>query len=234
MTRIYERIVSSAVATSPVEKKVNVGENADSMNEYRFRYIIPYAVNSLIKHTRRSIDTFQARLLARWWGIRLGKAAVFYGVPIFRKHPTGRITIGEHSIFRSAEWSNTIGLNRRCIISVSRDANIMIGDYCGFSATAIASVLSIEIGNRVICGANCTITDTDYHPLDPIARMRSEPAKTEPVVIEDDVWLGMNVIVLKGCRIGKGTVVASGSIVTHSLPENVLAGGIPARVLKEL
>jgi acetyltransferase-like isoleucine patch superfamily enzyme len=57
---------------------------------------------------------------------------------------------------------------------------------------------------------------------------------TSSIVIEDDVWLGMNVVVLKGCHIGRATVVAANSVVTHSLPAHVLAGGTPARVIKSL
>lgn len=150
------------------------------------------------------------------------------------KHPTGNIVIGNNAIFRSAEWSNSIGLNRRCVLSASRNARITIGNDCGFSATVITAADSIMIGDRVLCGANCTITDTDRHPVDPIERANHAQAKSRPVVIEDDVWIGMNVLVLKGCTIGKGTVVAANSVVTRSLPEKILAGGVPARVLKEL
>ena len=55
---------------------------------------------------------------------------------------------------------------------------------------------------------------------------------TRPVVIEDCVWIGANSIVLPGVRIGKGSVVAAGSVVTQNIPAMVLAGGIPAKTLK--
>jgi acetyltransferase-like isoleucine patch superfamily enzyme len=126
-----------------------------------------------------------------------------------------------------------VGLNRPCVLSVSRDASIVIGNNCGFSGTVIAAASSIHIGDRVLCGANCTIIDSDCHPLDATARANEEPAKAAPIVIEDDVWLGVNVVVLKGCRIGAKTVVAANTVVTHSLPGNVLAAGVPASVLRE-
>ena len=159
---------------------------------------------------------------------------MFCGIPIFRRHPTAHITIGEHSKFNSAEWSNTIGLNRRCVIAASRNATITIGLKCGFSGTVIAAASSITIGDRVMCGGNCTIVDTDRHPIDQVARARNEPPSSKPIIIEDDVFLSMNVVVLKGCSIGKGTVVAANSVVTGSLPPRVIAGGLPARVIRAL
>lgn len=154
--------------------------------------------------------------------------------PIIHKHPTGNLIIGNNAIFRSAEWSNTAGLNRRCVLSASRDAEVIIGNDCGFSSTVIAASDSITIGDRVLCGANCTIVDTDRHSVDPIHRTTHKQAKSKPVVIGDDVWLGMNVVILKGVEIGKGTSVAANSVVTKPLPPNILAAGTPANKIRDL
>jgi len=72
------------------------------------------------------------------------------------------------------------------------------------------------------------IMDTDWHWNDP----RTGP--NAPVEIGDNVWLGINVTVTKGVTIGENTLVAAGSIVTKSLPANVVAAGIPAKVIREL
>ena len=75
------------------------------------------------------------------------------------------------------------------------------------------------------------------HPLDPEARARGLPDSDDQVgdiVLEQDVWLATGVSVMPGVRIGRGTVVAAGSVVTRDLPPMVLAGGIPARVIREL
>jgi acetyltransferase-like isoleucine patch superfamily enzyme len=105
-------------------------------------------------------------------------------------------------------------------------ASILIGSGCGFSGTVVAAACNIVLGDRVRCGANTVITDTDWHWDDP----RSGGAC--PVVIEDDVWLGLNVIVLKGVTIGAGSIIGAGSVVTHSIPSGVIAAGNPARVVK--
>lgn len=114
------------------------------------------------------------------------------------------------------------------ISTITRKGRISIGDNCGFSGTVIASALSITIGNNVRCGANTLITDTDWHQDDP------RTGKDAPVIIEDNVWLGYGVKVLKGVTIGQGTLIGAGSIVTKSIPANVIAAGNPCKVIREL
>lgn len=198
--------------------------------KYSIRDFTPYIFNTAYRRFCQTKDTGLSRLSAYWWKLRLGKKVQFFGRPIFWRHPTATITIGDHCIFRSSEWSNSIGLNRRCFISACKGAEIKIGTSSGFSGAVIAATSSISIGNRVLLGGNCTILDTDRHPIDPLARMNREKVISRPVVIEDDVFLGMNVVVLKGCKIGRGSVVAANSVVSSSLPPGVIAGGIPAKV----
>lgn len=202
--------------------------------KYPVRDYVPHATSIILDRLREKICTLLANALCGWWGVQVGKGVRFYGMPIIRRHPTARITIGDNCDIRSAEWSNTIGLNRRSVLSVRRGGLVSIGDNCGLSGTVVSSSKSIVIGDRVLCGGNCTIVDTDRHPLGPVARARNEPAESVSIKIEDDVFLSMNVVVLKGCSIGKGTVVAANSVVTSSLPAGVIAGGVPARVIRAL
>ena len=60
-----------------------------------------------------------------------------------------------------------------------------------------------------------------------------EPPSADPVVIEDNVVIGANAVVLEGVRIGKGSVVAAGAVVTENIPENVVVAGMPARIIKK-
>ena len=85
-----------------------------------------------------------------------------------------------------------------------------------------------NIGNAVRCSDNASIDGSVWHPNDPRC---GEPA---PVIIEDNVWLGLNVIVLKGVTIGKNSVIGAGSVVTRNIPANVIAAGNPCRVIKDL
>lgn len=173
------------------------------------------------------------RIDAAWWGVGLGAGCRFYGRPMFRRHPGCVIRIGGGCQFRSAFFANPLGINRPCLISaIGKQSRVLIGSGCGFSGTVIAAVDSIQIGNRVLCGANTTITDTDSHTLNPQRRL--DEGETAPVVIEDNVWLGLNVLVLKGVTIGRDSVIGAGSIVTRSIPPGVVAAGQPARVLRHL
>ncbi len=173
--------------------------------------------------------SFWAKTTAWWWGIELDQDCLFQGQPRFRRHPGSSISVGARCKFNSSPLSNYIGINRPCILATLKEgANIEIGSNSGFSGTVIGCAKEIVIGDHVMCGANTLITDTDWHSDDP----RSGPDK--PVRIENGVWLGVNVTVLKGVTIGENTLVAAGSVVVDSLPANVVAGGVPAKVLKQI
>ena len=137
--------------------------------------------------------------------------------------------VGAGSEFRSARWSNQVGLDRPCMLStLAEGAAIVLGRGVGMSGTVLGAARGITLGDGVLCGANCTITDTDWHALDAAERAAGARAPASPVVIEPGVWLSMNVTVLKGVTIGAGTVVAAGSVVSRSLPAGVIAAGSPA------
>lgn len=190
---------------------------------------LPHMVECLRRIAIKRWHTFWARSAARWWGVGLGPGCEFNGCPRFRPHPRSTITIGAGCMFNSSPVSNLIGVNRPCIIStLSEGARVHIGPNCGFSGTVIGCASEIVLGENVRCGANTLITDTDWHPDDP----RSGP--DAPVEIGNGVWLGINVTVLKGVTIGENTLIGAGSVVTRSLPANVVAGGIPAKVLRPL
>ena len=173
--------------------------------------------------------TFCIYLLCYMKNIKLKKYIKFYGFAYFFRYPGSKINIHRHCIFRSKKKSNLIGINHPCYIStLTRTAIINIGKHSSFSSTVIGAFNSITIGVNVRCGANTLITDGDWHMNDP----RCEHPK--PVIIENNVWLGEGVKVLKGVIIGENSVIGAGSIVTKSIPPNVIAAGNPCKVIKEL
>ena len=111
--------------------------------------------------------------------------------------------------------------------------NLFLGNnvYANFNLTVVDDV-EIIVGNNVLFAPNCTLT-TANHPLNPELRGKGfQYAKK--IIIEDNVWLGSNVVVLPGVTIGKNSVIGAGSIVTKNIPANVLAMGIPCRVIREI
>jgi acetyltransferase-like isoleucine patch superfamily enzyme len=88
----------------------------------------------------------------------------------------------------------------------------------------------VVIGHNCMIGPNCYITDAD-HGTAAGRLVHEQPMKISEVCLGDDVWLGAGVTILPGVRIGSGTVVGAGAVVTKNLPDNVIAVGVPARVI---
>lgn len=117
-----------------------------------------------------------------------------------------------------------------------KDASVELGtgSHINNGFVAIAEHTLIRIGRNVLVGTNVEIYDSDFHGLHRDRRKVSDPSMARPVIISDDVFLGSNVKVLKGVTIGAGSVVANGSVVVSDIPANVIAAGIPARVLRSI
>ena len=177
---------------------------------------------------------FFLKIILKLKQVKLGENIRFYGWAHIIRHPLSTIKIGNNCEVRSSFLSNLIGINRPCLIATMRHyASIEIGDHCGLSGAVILAADKITIGNNVLIGANSLITDNDWHNTDP--KIRLEECKiTIPVRIENNVWLGVNSVVLKGVNIGENTVIAANSIVVKNIPANVIAGGNPCKVLKNI
>lgn len=167
------------------------------------------------------------KVILRLKGIKYGKGTKFYGIAKFKRAKSSMVIIGSNCIFRSKATSNLIGINRPCIISsMGKNSKLIIGNNCGFSGTVIGCFQEIKIGNNVLCGANTLITDGDWHQNDPRA------GENRPVIIENNVWIGEGVKILKGVTIGENSVIGAGSVVTKRIPANVVAAGNPCKVIK--
>jgi len=77
------------------------------------------------------------------------------------------------------------------------------------------------------------VMDSDFHDISPEKRIGGTP-KTGKVVIADNVWIGDRVTILKGSTIGRNSVVAAGAVVSGEFPANVVIGGVPAKVIREI
>jgi acetyltransferase-like isoleucine patch superfamily enzyme len=115
-----------------------------------------------------------------------------------------------------------LGTNDGGALAIGRDV------YINQGASVVASK-SITVGDRVRIGDYAAIHDSDYHAVSAVV-----PVRVQPIIVEDDVWVGRRAVIMPGVRIGKGSVVASGAVVTRSVPPRSLAAGVPARVIREL
>ena len=94
---------------------------------------------------------------------------------------------------------------------------------------------SITIGHDVVISERVVLRDSDNHKvcsLEDENMITDKQSVSAPIVINDHVWIGMNVTILKGVTIGEGSIVAAGSVVTRDVPAHCLAAGVPAKVLK--
>ena len=143
-------------------------------------------------------------------GLRLGANVLVYTWAEFSVEPAGEISVGDDSIL--------VGPIFMCAERIS-------------------------VGRRVLISYHVTIADCDFHPLDRAARRQDAlanahggdaslrpPLVSRPVAIEDDVWIGIGAIVLKGVRIGRGARVAAGAVVTRDVPDGATVAGNPARL----
>ena len=146
----------------------------------------------------------------------------------------GSIVVGEGTTFGFIEdadfWTSYVFLNPR-----NKDSKISIGKDCQICNhfTAVSEGPGIEIGDKVLVGSSVTVLDSDFHDISPEKRIGGTP-KTGKVVIADNVWIGDRVTILKGTTVGKNSVVAAGAVVSGEFPANVVIGGVPAKVIREI
>ena len=185
---------------------------------------------------RKNILILQNILFLIKYGNYFPYTEKIYGLPIISFITNKKIKIGKNLALISTLYFSEPGINHPMIIhTLKQDAELIIGDNVGISGGRICCANKVIIGYNVMFGANTFVTDTYFHPIDPLNRRdSSEKINTAPVIIEDNVFLGMNVIVLKGVKIGKNSIIAAGSIVTREIEENCIAAGIPARKIKNL
>ncbi|HTL58879.1 MAG TPA: acyltransferase [Candidatus Limnocylindrales bacterium] len=185
--------------------------------------------------------TLSAAPAGRWLdgalppNVILGSNTILKGDHAFQRFRAKRgsaLTIGTHCTMDGVHFA------------VGEAGRIEIGDYCYFCNVILLCEMELRIGNYVVAGWNTTLADTDFHPISPAARIqdaiacspasqaRARPAiPMRPVVIEDDVWMGPNVTILKGVRIGAGAFIEPGALITHDIPARARVLGNPAQVV---
>src|SRR5690606_22813629 len=145
-----------------------------------------------------------------------GNKVSIFGFPMIFLERGSQISVGKGVIFCSTSYFNEPGVNHPVMIRLlSENAKLVLGDRVGISGWGISVQEGFVLGDDVLLVTNTFITDTDFHPLDPEIRkvMRREFVTTKKVFIGDNVFIGMNSIILKGVTIGENSIVGAGSVV---------------------
>ncbi|MDR3710326.1 MAG: acyltransferase [Capsulimonadaceae bacterium] len=166
---------------------------------------------------------FFSSLRTIWWtllGARIGSGTIIPRLQMTWPH---QVRIGAHCIIEpdilfkhDGVWcpGSSIIVGERVFIGRSSEFNIREG---------------IRIGDDCLIASGCKFVDHDHSIQTDNGPMNKLPCPGSPIVIDEDVWLGVNVVVLKGVHIGKGAVVAAGAVVTKSIPPYEIWAGVPAR-----
>lgn len=145
----------------------------------------------------------------------------------------GRVHLGRCNL---GVWPSPYFLNGYIHIEArTATASVTIEDgvWINNNAVIISEKSEIHIKSNTLIGTGFTVYDSDFHNLDPSQRITGTH-KCKPVSIGKNVFIGSNVMIMKGSSIGDNSVIASGSIVTSAIPDNCIAGGIPARAIRKI
>ncbi len=175
-------------------------------------------------------------------------AIIAHGKCFVGKHRTSRISIRDGILFlnrnmsRPEPYTGVLKMQENSEINVDstfsfypghhlivmKNAKLNVGSGYINRNARIHCFKEISIGNNVSISENFTVWDSDVHIV-----IGSEDKTTQPVKIGNHVWIGNNVTVLKGVTIGDGAVISAGSLVNRDIPPGCLAGGVPAKVLRQ-
>jgi maltose O-acetyltransferase len=171
-------------------------------------------------------QTGRAVLLARWYlrgATKLGAKVRVWGKPNIQNW--GKMVIADRVRLVSTIATTELVVGGNGCLEIGESTFINYG--CSISAEK-----SVKIGPGCNIGTYVIIIDNNFHRLEP--ERRQERPESLSVCLEENVWLGARVIVLPGVRIGQGSVIGAGSVVTRSIPPRAVAAGVPARVVKNL
>ena len=177
------------------------------------------------------------RAVLRSYGVKFGPALKLGSAPYVRRHSAATIQIGRDVVILNELAQTGAGITHHTVLAaIEPGAKLLIGDGVGISGAVLFAMRHIEIGEKVMIGAGAVVYDNDFHPVGAADRRRNDRSKigVASVVIEPDVWLGARAMVLKGVRIGRGSVVAAGAVVVKDVPPWSIVAGVPARVVGQI
>lgn len=199
----------------------------------RYMYkAIKYSLILIMSHLYTT--NFKLHLMLN--GVKYGKGIrCCNSTPRLQINRNGYVHIGNYVIFNSYTEHSW---NSGCKLLVQKNAMLTIGDNSGMNGAMIYCNCKVVIGSHVKIGGGTRISDSNHHSLDYLARrdasIDSQTAVSAPIEIGNDVFIGANSYIGKGVTIGDRAIIAAGSVVVKSIPEDEIWGGNPAKFIKRL
>lgn len=163
-----------------------------------------------------------------WWrllGLRVGAGTLLPKIYITWPH---QVSLGAHCTVEHGAYFKYDGIwapGPRLVIG----DHVFVGTGCEFNFKR-----GITIGSHCLIASGCCFIDHDHQSARRDVPMGSQSDGPEaPITLENDVWIGANVVLLKGVTIGRGAIVAAGAVVRHSIPPYEIWGGVPAKKIGE-
>ena len=126
--------------------------------------------------------------------------------------------------------ANEVSVQENVLINTNRGfVSIGHGSWIG-PCSVISGNGGVDIGENVMIASHCAINTVSHNHCRTDIPMRDQGLNCDPVMIGDDVWIGIGAIILQGIRIGRGSIIGAGSVVTRDIPPFSIAMGTPARV----
>lgn len=152
-------------------------------------------------------------------GMKIGNGSTFSKLFVTWPH---KVLIGSNSILEQGVFLKHDGI-WSATPSILIGNNVFIGRNCEFNIKE-----KIVIGDNCLIGANSIFIDHD-HGFKKGELMKKQKCLSSPIILEEDIWVGANVVVLKGVRIHKGAILAAGAVVNKDVGPYEIWGGIPAK-----
>ena len=148
--------------------------------------------------------------------------------------------ISRHALLRANTETETairlgrgVNVKENALINTNQ-GQVLIGDDCWLGPySLIYGNGGVVIGNHVMIASHCVINTVSHHADRLDVAMSKQGIYTDPVTIEDDVWIGIGAVILQGVRIGTGSIVGAGAVVTRDVEPGTVVAGTPARVIRQ-
>jgi acetyltransferase-like isoleucine patch superfamily enzyme len=154
--------------------------------------------------------------------MKIGKGSKIPSVSVTWPH---QVFIGANCIFEPGIFFKYDGIWKKEASIIIED-EVFVGSNCEFNISG-----KIRLGKKTMIASGCKFIDHD-HGMSINEPMNLQVQRIEPIDIGEEVWIGANSIVLKGVTIGRGAVIAAGSVLTRNVGEYEIFGGVPAKLIK--